>query len=328
MCTRCLRPRLIHVRLRPDRDIRNASSSEAPPRSVSEHVEEEPPEEKPQGAMSRRLEQMTEENIQTGSRSARKAVEEGGFEFSETLKKELEDKIANATFRSDHASAFAQANMPSGAGKFERELAAARPWGGTESVEDASLRMLNDAHRPLRGTQRTTVRTPKKVDTGRPKEKANVGIKLANAKERSSLYSYANDEAQGLTEEEREKFRREMKARFQPGARAVPATVTGLAALANERIEDAIARGKFKNLPRGKKIERDYNASSPFIDTTEYFLNGMIKKQDIVPPWIEKQQEVASAASAFRKRLRNDWKRHVARSVIVSCPRIDNPRVM
>lgn len=44
-------------------------------------------------------------------------------------------------------------------------------------------------------------------------------------------------------------------------------------------------------------------------------MNGMIKKQDIVPPWIEKQQEVASAAATFRKRLRHDWKRHVARSV-------------
>lgn len=218
--------------------------------------------------MSLRLQEMTEENIQTGGRSARKAVEEGGFEFSDSLKKELEEKIANATFRSDNASAFAQANMPAGAGKFERELAAAQPWSGTESVEDASLRMLNDAHRPLRGVKRTTARIPKRIDTGRPKDKPNIGVKLANARDKSSLYSYSHEDVPGLTDEEREKFRREMKARFQPGASAVPASISGLAALANERIEDAIARGKFKNLPRGKKIERDYNASSPFIDTT------------------------------------------------------------
>lgn len=221
-----------------------------------------------QGAMSRRLQEMTEENIQTGGRSARKAVQEAGFEFSESLKKELEEKIASANFRNENASALAQAGMSTNAGKFERELAAAKPWSGTESVEDASLRMLNDAHRPMRGSQRTSARIPKKVDTGRPKQKPNIGLKLASAKDRSSRYSYANEEVEGLTDEEREKFRREMKARFQPGAGSVPASLSGIAALANERIEDAIARGKFKNLPRGKVIERDYNASSPFIDTT------------------------------------------------------------
>jgi hypothetical protein len=95
----------------------------------------------------------------------------------------------------------------------------------------------------------------------------------------------------------------------------VPGTIQGLASLANERIEDAIQRGQFKNLPRGQKIERDYTASSPFLDTTEYFMNKIIQKQDIVPPWIEKQQELVSTATKFRARLRNDWKRHASRTI-------------
>jgi hypothetical protein len=119
----------------------------------------------------------------------------------------------------------------------------------------------------------------------------------------------------GMTEEEKVQYRKELKARFQPASRAVPATIQGLASLANERIEDAIARGQFKNLPRGKHIERDYNANSPFLDTTEYFMNKMIQRQDIVPPWIEKQQELISTAHKFRARLRNDWKRHAARMI-------------
>ncbi|KAG9994676.1 hypothetical protein KCU80_g24630, partial [Aureobasidium melanogenum] len=72
---------------------------------------------------------------------------------------------------------------------------------------------------------------------------------------------------------------------------------------------------KFKNLPRGKAIERDYNASSPFINTTEYMLNRMIQRQEIVPPWIEKQQDIVSTSTRFRARLRADWRRHVARSI-------------
>ncbi|KAF2164638.1 hypothetical protein M409DRAFT_25033 [Zasmidium cellare ATCC 36951] len=257
---------------------------------------------------------MSEESLETGGRSARKAVEEAGF--SEDLKRELEKKVADASFRSDNASAFAQVSMPASAGKGTRETAAARPWTGNESIEDASLRMLNDSHKPLRVAAKVpSVRGPSRVDTGRPKSKPGTGVRLANARDRSSVYSYANEQ-EGLTDEEREKFRREMKARFQPGARAVPATIQGLSSLANERIEDAIARGQFKNLPdRGKKLERDYNANSPFIDTTEYFMNKIIKKQEITPPWIEKQQEVISTANTFRRRLRADWKRHVSRMI-------------
>lgn len=112
-------------------------------------------------------------------------------------------------------------------------------------------------------------------------------------------------------------MRKQLKERFTPGARPMPGTVQGLAALANERIEDAIARGQFRNIARGKgkNIERDYTASSPFLDTTEYFLNKIIQKQDIVPPWIEKQQDLVKEAAVFRARLRADWKRHAVRVI-------------
>lgn len=44
-------------------------------------------------------------------------------------------------------------------------------------------------------------------------------------------------------------------------------------------------------------------------------MNKMIQRQDIVPPWIEKQQELVKAANVLRARLRNDWKRHAARTI-------------
>ena len=44
-------------------------------------------------------------------------------------------------------------------------------------------------------------------------------------------------------------------------------------------------------------------------------MNKMIKRQEIVPPWIEKQQELIKTANNFRSRLRNDWKRHAARVI-------------
>lgn len=269
-------------------------------------------EEKEQGAMSRRLSDMSERNLEEGGRSAQKAVEEAGFDAD--LKEKLLDRIADSSFRSQNASAFAQAGLPSSAGKGTRDIAAAKPWSGTESLEDAALRMLNDAHRPMRGPARipTPRGAPIKIETGKTK-RVPTGARLANARDKSSMYSYLKDDS--LSEKEREQMRRDLKERFTPAARAVPATLRGLASLANERIEDAIARGQFKNLPRGKQIERDYNMSSPFLDTTEYFMNKIIQKQDIVPPWIEKQQELTSTATKFRSRLRVEWKRHAARLI-------------
>lgn len=265
------------------------------------------------GAMTRRLAAMTETSLEEGGRSAQKAIEESGFD--EDLKQELLNRIAGASIQSQHPSAFAQANMPSSAGKGTRDIAAAAPWQGKESLEDAALRMLNDSVKPMRiPTKIPSPRTvPRKIDTGRPKSSPSSGARLANARDRSSVYSYTKDNS--LSEKEREQMRKDLKERFTPGARPMPTSLQGLASLANERIEDAIARGQFKNLPRGKVIERDYNMSSPFLDTTEYFMNKIIQKQDIVPPWIEKQQELISTATKFRSRLRAEWRRHAARVI-------------
>ncbi|KAI1206114.1 uncharacterized protein F4807DRAFT_453557 [Annulohypoxylon truncatum] len=270
------------------------------------------------GPMARRLEEATEEALLTGGRAGRRAVEDAGF--SEELKERLFAKVKDAEFRSEHAAAFAEAGMPSSAGAGTRLTATSQPWTGTETTEDAVLRMLNDAHKPLKRELRGRPKIPdlQPVDLRIKKEpKMNAGHRAATARDKASFYAGMGmkELEDGLSEDERETLRKEFRDRFRPAARAMPNTLTGLASLANERIEDAIARGQFKNIPRGKGIERDTRADNPFIDTTEYIMNKMIKRQEIVPPWIEKQQELSKAAHSFRTRLRNDWKRHAARMI-------------
>ncbi|CAC9888058.1 unnamed protein product [Aureobasidium pullulans] len=295
ICSRCMRPRFAE---RVAQNVRQVRQFSTPPQDAQTGHEEK---DKAQGAMSRRLAALSEEGLEAGGRSARKAVEEAGFDVG--LKQELLERIATASFRNENASAFAQAEMPDSASRHSRDIAGATPWSGTESVHDASLRMLNDAYKPLkpvRGPSRGPSRgPPSKIDTGRPRNAPSSGVRLANARDKTSVYAHMKE----LPDDEREKFRKELKERFTPGARSAPVTLKGLESLANERIEDAIARGKFKNLPRGKAIERDYNASSPFINTTEYMLNRMIQRQDIVPPWIEKQQDIISTSNRFKARL-------------------------
>ncbi|KAF2675243.1 hypothetical protein BT63DRAFT_420458 [Microthyrium microscopicum] len=262
-----------------------------------------------QGAMSARLEQLTEEALESGTTNLDDAS------FSAELRDRLAARIALANnLQTSHPQAFAEANLRSSAGHGTRDLASAQPWTGNEALADTALRMLNDAHKPLKSSH-SSAPEPRIAPQGLVgvRRKPSAGARIASAKERSSQYAQAREA--GLSQKERQQLSDEMKARFEPSARELPATLGGLAALANRRIDEAIARGKFKNLPRGKELERDYNASSPFIDTTEYLMNKMIKKQDIVPPWIEKQQELATAVRVFRLRMRNDWKRHAARMI-------------
>lgn len=172
--------------------------------------------------------------------------------------------------------------------------------------------MLDDASKPIR----TPYKIPQPVDLRpAPKPKLSPGARLAAAKDRTSTYTLS--QSPGFSSEEREAMRREMKEKLTPGANAMPISIQGLSSLANERIEDAIARGQFKKIRRGKgvNVETDHNANSAYIDTTEYFMNKIIQKQEIVPPWIEKQQELATEINRFRQRIRADWRRHAARLI-------------
>ncbi len=105
--------------------------------------------------------------------------------------------------------------------------------------------MLRDAHKPLRLKSRASASSPAVVDLGHRREpRRGSAARLANARDIKSVYSGSKDDA--LSRQEREAIRRELAERFMPAARALPVSVSGLAALASERIEDAIARGQFK----------------------------------------------------------------------------------
>ncbi|KAK0613947.1 hypothetical protein B0T14DRAFT_557373 [Immersiella caudata] len=319
-CTRALRHPSRCLNLPPARQLSHSVRLSRPAPS-SDTATSDAPARSPdgeKGPMARRIEEATEEALLSGGRAGRRAIEEAGFD--EELKARLLNKLAEARFVPENAAAIAEAgvggSVPDAAGEGTRRLAASQPWNGEETTEDTVLRMLNDARKPLTPGLRGKPVVPEPVDMRMRREAVvSPGTRAASARDKAQAYAGMGLKGKGLSEAERESVKREFRERFQPGARAMPNTLTGLSALANERIEDAIARGQFKNIPRGKGIERDTRADNPFIDTTEYIMNKMIKRQEIVPPWIEKQQELLKAARVFRLRLRNDWRRHATRLI-------------
>ncbi|KAJ6125299.1 hypothetical protein N7471_012616 [Penicillium samsonianum] len=285
----------------------NQTSPSSTAKTEDNHGKDGSKEDKKDSPMGRRLAQMTEDAMLEGGRSARRNIEQAGF--SEELKNELAERIAASSFRSEYAAAHSIVEMPSAAGQGTRENAAAPKWTGTERVEDTTLRMLDDASKPIRMPYKIPDPVNLKIA---PKPKKSRGERLAEAKERTSTYTLS--QAPGFSEEERENMRREMRENLTPGAHSMPISISGLSSLADERIQDAIARGQFEKIRRGKGVntKTDHNASSAFIDTTEYFMNKIIQQQEIVPPWIEKQQQLGSELNRFRERLRADWRRHAA----------------
>ncbi|KAG6015211.1 hypothetical protein E4U43_005609 [Claviceps pusilla] len=278
-------------------------------KDISTRDNHRPEEEAELGPMSRRLEEATEETLLSGGVSGRRAIQDAGF--SEELREKLLDKIATASFQQQQ-----QQQQPAS----QLGTTSDAPWTGTENTVDAVLRMLQDAHKPLRPDHGVGFPPSAVVDTRLRRHRGlqgqSPGQRAVNARDRANMYVGMDMKtAKGLSADERAEMKAELRERFQPAARAVPATLSGIAALANQRIEDAVARGQFKDLPRGKALQRDPTADNPFIDTTEYIMNRMIRRQELVPPWIEKQQELTRAARVFRERLRNDWKRHAARMI-------------
>lgn len=67
-------------------------------------------EEPEQGAMARRLSQMTDDAILEGGRSAHRNIKHAGF--SEDLKQQLEERVKAASFKSEHAAAHSILDMP------------------------------------------------------------------------------------------------------------------------------------------------------------------------------------------------------------------------
>lgn len=252
------------------------------------------------GYMTRRLRQLAEEAEPVRHDSTfGQSIPDEDF-MSEQELKDIQERLSGRTFKEDHAQHIAAASLPSSASKHTRDIAYSKPWTGTESQEDAVLRMLVDVNRPIRvsdGRGSFGSRARLSGPAGGAGNGAVIpmptmakalpnSVRLSEAREKSLEYTLSKgsdkpvskkDQKKGINQlEEDSEFKKIYAERFRP-PRAMPGTLHGLRALADERIEDARARGQFKNIPRGGKLDMDARISSPFLDTTEFFLNRIIQ---------------------------------------------------
>jgi aarF domain-containing kinase len=91
------------------------------------------------------------------------------------------------------------------------------------------------------------------------------------------------------------------------------------AGLVEERIQRARESGFLKpTVGIGKPIPRDPEAGNPHIESGELLMNRIVKRQGALPPWIELQNNLDGALTAFRGTLRSTYTTHLVRNVMSS----------
>ncbi|ODV87360.1 hypothetical protein CANARDRAFT_205943 [[Candida] arabinofermentans NRRL YB-2248] len=217
-------------------------------------------------------------------------------------------KIEDDNFEHQYQKEIGISKLPSYTSKHSRELAMAPAWTGKESVYDASVRMLNDKYTP----RKSTTYKSRPLITPKPSLKE----RLNNARESALDYSISKIEEKPAKKkdefEEEDDFAERYRERLLGPAQLLndsfAAVDNSIKSLADQRIRDAQKRGEFDGITRGKPLPANFTSTDGYIERTEYHLNNILKRQDAIPPWIEKQGSVSVMISQFRNQLDDEWR--------------------
>lgn len=188
--------------------------------------------------------------------------------------------------------------------KQPEQQALAPAWTGEERPSDNVLRMKMDSLARVK------------------KERLGPGRRLLSAKEDALDYTLQKhtraeggaEPETGLGVESETDARAEIRERWMGVAQLGPvpahASLNMLSQLADRKIEESRARGEFDTNPlRGQKTEQDPHTSNGLLDLTDYYVNNILKRQDLAPVWVESQGAVIREVAMFRAELDRAWER-------------------
>ncbi|KAK6203301.1 uncharacterized protein RJT21DRAFT_26054 [Scheffersomyces amazonensis] len=192
--------------------------------------------------------------------------------------------------------------------KHARDIYESVPWKGTENTHDANLRMIVDSKPrakslPQKGNQNRIMTPP-----------VSFKDKVINAKESSMDYKLKKEqEKNGIPESDN--FRELYKERLLGPSMLIntnsPSTTIDLVNnLASNKINAAInqATGQFDSPEmihvRGKPLDIQHLKNCT---DSNYFMNQVLNKQEVLPPWIESQQTINNSIKQFREQIDELW---------------------
>ncbi|KAG7663007.1 uncharacterized protein J8A68_003476 [[Candida] subhashii] len=184
------------------------------------------------------------------------------------------------------------------ANKHARDIYNTQPWQGEETNIDANLRMILDSKPP-------PMKLSRKAAASTTKEK------LAQARDLTLDYKL-NPKSSGSTPKD-DNFRELYKERLLGPDQFIPLSSSAtdyVGSIASNRINSSInlKTGQFETPDmakvRGKPLNREHLANCT---DSNYFMNQILNKQSVLPPWIESQRGLNSEIDRLRSKIDQMW---------------------
>lgn len=195
--------------------------------------------------------------------------------------------------------------------KHSEEIATSKPWTGDEHPIDTSLRMLVDSvgNSMKKGDVPSNVGFRSRVRKGinGKSDVASVRSKITRDRletTQDKVVRYQQDKQ--IEEKEASEFRALYAERFTPIG-----SFEKLRSIADARIEESMRNGGFDLVKPLHGSKNNASMQNPHIDRTEHHLNNMLVRQNIVPPWIEKQGSVNKDIEKLREELKTKFEREI-----------------
>lgn len=132
--------------------------------------------------------------------------------------------------------------------------------------------------------------------------------KLETAQKRAMRYKLRQEKIQEAKDQKEQAHFRELYAeRFTPIG-----SFEKLESLADKRIEESMRQGGFKDVEKVRGKRTDLPKPNPHLSTTEHYLNNILVKQNVAPPWIENQSRVNLNITEFRTELFGEFERELS----------------
>jgi hypothetical protein len=248
-----------------------SKSSDHEPKDASEPLEE-------YSALADRFSQILEQKISNSSPSM--------INSDPTLNK-LFNKYHNSMDSS--ASTYLKSEPLLSSNRHAKQIYESTPWKGTESTVDANLRMIIDSKPKMK-------RVPKK--------------NIHDIKEQALDYKLNEKSTDSATDNFREMYKERLMGPSMFISDGPSSAVDLIGSVAAAKINAHIdqSTGTFKSsemeLIRGKPLSKRHLENCT---DSNYFMNQILNTQEILPPWIESQQNLAGQIDLLRRDIDKTW---------------------
>ncbi|QLG71050.1 hypothetical protein HG535_0B00880 [Zygotorulaspora mrakii] len=258
------------------------------------------------GYFKRRLEDLKDQNTITKDDPLNRLSEikeQNSLVDNEEGLKDLYRQLPQKTFRKDFGKELHYVTTGTSMNRQAKDIALSRAWKGQEHLEDATLRMLVDSTGKSKSGVSIYGKNLAFIDPNEARKDSQpltasrkLKKKLEDAQD--NLQKYRLDKEKEIDEREQSEFRALYTEKFTPIG-----SFEKIRSIADQRVEESRRKGGFDSLEelRGKPLALP--RLNQHIDRTEYYLNNMLARQKIVPPWIEAQSRVNRETNELRREM-------------------------